>query len=59
MALLRFLSQLFLLVSIFAGTAAMVGLTILAMRFWPLLLTLTLALAIFYFATVRAPPPRY
>lgn len=53
MRLLRFLGQLFALVSIFAGTAAVVGLAVLAMRFWPLLLTLILALAIFHFATRR------
>lgn len=53
MRLLRFLGQLFVLFSIFAGTAAVVGLAVLAMRFWPLLLTLILALAIFHFATRR------
>lgn len=53
MGLLRFLSQLFVLFSIFAGTAAVVGLAVLAMRFWPVLLTLTLALVIFHFSTRR------
>ncbi len=53
MGLLRFLSQLFVLFSIFAGTAAVVGLTVLAMRFWSVLLTLIVALAIFHFATRR------
>lgn len=51
MGLLRFLGQLFALVCIFAGTAAVVGLAVLAMRFWPVLLTLIVALAIFHFAT--------
>ncbi|EPH0594313.1 hypothetical protein [Pseudomonas aeruginosa] len=59
MQLLRFLGQLFVLISIFAGTAAMVGLAILAVRFWPLLLTLILALVIFHFAAGRAQPTRY
>ncbi len=53
MRLLRFLGQLFALVSIFAGTAAVVGLAVLAMRFWPMLLTLIVALTIFHFATRR------
>ncbi|WP_236225665.1 hypothetical protein [Pseudomonas pseudonitroreducens] len=53
MKLLRFLGLLFVLFSIFAGTAAVVGLAVLAMRFWPLLLTLILALAIFHLATRR------
>lgn len=53
MRLLRFLGQLFVLLSIFAGTAAVVGLAVLAMRFWPVLLTLIVALAIFHFATQR------
>lgn len=51
MGLLRFLSQLFVLFSIFAGTAAVVGLVVLAMRFWP---TLIVALAIFHFAIRRS-----
>ncbi|HCE9893665.1 TPA: hypothetical protein SL473_000363 [Pseudomonas aeruginosa] len=54
MTLLRFLGLLFLLVSIFAGAAAVVGLAVLAMRFWPMLLTLILALVIFHFVTRRA-----
>lgn len=53
MRLLRFLGQLFVLLSIFAGTAAVVGFAVLATRFWPVLLTLTLALIIFHFATRR------
>lgn len=53
MGLMRFLGLLFVLFGIFAGTAAVVGLAVLAMRFWPLLLTLILALAIFHFATRR------
>lgn len=58
MRLLRFLGQLFVLLSIFAGTAAVVGLAVLAMRFWPLLLTLIVALAIFQFATRRGSSTR-
>ncbi|TLX70101.1 hypothetical protein FAS41_29085 [Pseudomonas nicosulfuronedens] len=58
MTLLRFLGLLFLLVSIFAGTAAVVALTVIAMRFWPLSLTLILALAIFHFAIQQSPRRR-
>lgn len=54
MGLLRFLGLLFVLFSIFAGTAAVVGLAVLAMRFWPVLLTLIVALAIFHFAIRRS-----
>lgn len=47
MGLLRFLGLLFVLVSIFAGTAAVVALLLLALRFWPLLLVIVLALLLF------------
>ncbi len=54
MGLLRFLRLLFVLVSIFAGTTAVVALVILAARFWPLMLVIVLTLAIFHFASRRA-----
>jgi hypothetical protein len=44
MNLLRFLGLLFALISLFAGTAAVVTVVILALRFWPLLLVIVLAL---------------
>lgn len=44
MNLLRFLGLLFALISLFAGTAAVVTVAILALRFWPLLLVIVLAL---------------
>ncbi|HEC1605871.1 hypothetical protein [Pseudomonas aeruginosa] len=53
MGLLRFLGLLFVLVSIFAGTAAMVAVLILAVRFWPLLLVIVLALVIFQYTIGR------
>ncbi|HBP5481042.1 hypothetical protein IPC600_32005 [Pseudomonas aeruginosa] len=53
MGLLRFLGLLFVFFSIFAGTAAVVGLAVLAMRLWPLLPTLIVALAIFHFSIRR------
>lgn len=59
MRLLRFLGQLFALVSIFAGTAAVVGLAVLAIRFWPVLLTLILTFAIFHFVARLASSCRH
>jgi len=53
MDLLRFLGLLFTLVSILAGSAAVIALTILAIRFWPFLLTIILALATFHVAAQR------
>jgi len=47
MNLLRFLGLLFALISLFAGTAAVVSLLVLALRFWPLLLVIVLALLLF------------
>ncbi|MBB4865924.1 hypothetical protein HNP46_004825 [Pseudomonas nitritireducens] len=47
MNLLRFLGWLFVLVSIFAGTAAVVTIAVLALRYWPLLLIIVLALLLF------------
>ncbi|MFV3335180.1 hypothetical protein ACNFIA_30030 [Pseudomonas sp. NY15437] len=54
MDLLRFLALLFVLVSIFAGTAAVVAVLILAVRFWPLMLIIVLTLAVFQLASRRA-----
>ncbi|HBP6280106.1 TPA: hypothetical protein SMS45_000365 [Pseudomonas aeruginosa] len=47
MILLRFLGLLFVLVCLFSGSAAVVVLAILALRFWPLLLVIVLALLLF------------
>ncbi|MGU1385336.1 hypothetical protein ACSEQ0_24360 [Pseudomonas aeruginosa] len=47
MILLRFLGLLFVLVCLFAGTAAVVALAVLALRFWPLLVVIVLALLLF------------
>ncbi len=54
MGLLRFLGLLFLLISIFAGTAVIVALVILAARYWPLMLVILLTLVIFQLASRRA-----
>ncbi|WPD44491.1 hypothetical protein SD209_32190 [Pseudomonas aeruginosa] len=48
MNLLRFLGLLFALISLFAGTAAVVSLLVLALRFWPLLVTIVLTLLLFH-----------
>ncbi|MEN1710960.1 hypothetical protein [Pseudomonas aeruginosa] len=53
MDLVRFLGLLFALVSIVAGTAAMVAVVLLAVRFWPLLLVIVLAFVIFQYAIGR------
>ena len=58
MDLLRFLAQLFVLVSIFAGTAAIVAVLILAVRFWPLMLIIVLTLAVFQLGSRRAHSTR-
>ncbi|WP_315809332.1 hypothetical protein [Pseudomonas sp. C9-3] len=50
MGLMRFLGLLFVLVSIFAGCAAVVALVILAVRFWPLMLVMVTTLAVFQLA---------
>lgn len=47
MILLRFLGLLFVLVCLFSGSAAVVVLAILVLRFWPLLLVIVLALLLF------------
>ncbi|HFH3443540.1 hypothetical protein [Pseudomonas aeruginosa] len=47
MTLLKFLGLLFVLVCLFAGTAAVVALAVLALRFWPLLLVIVLVLLLF------------
>lgn len=47
MILLRFLSLLFVLVCLFAGSAAVVVLGVLVLRFWPLLVVIVLALLLF------------
>ncbi|RQB76054.1 hypothetical protein [Pseudomonas aeruginosa] len=47
MILLKFLSLLFVLVCLFSGSAAVVVLAVLALRFWPLLLVIVLALLLF------------
>ncbi|WP_425317849.1 hypothetical protein [Pseudomonas nitroreducens] len=57
MGLLRFLGLLFLLISIFAGTPAIVALVILAARYWPLMLVILLTLVIFQLASRRAHSP--
>ncbi|NMZ76649.1 hypothetical protein HBO32_26375 [Pseudomonas nitroreducens] len=49
MGLMRFLGLLFVLISIFAGSAAVVALVILAVRFWPLMLVIVLTLVLFQF----------
>lgn len=49
MGLMRFFGLLFVLVSIFAGSAAVVALVILAVRFWPLMLVIVLTLVLFQF----------
>ncbi|TGB25614.1 hypothetical protein ECC04_002490 [Pseudomonas aeruginosa] len=46
MGLLKFLGLLFMLVSIFAGSAAVVALMILAVRYWPLMLVIVMTLAV-------------
>lgn len=58
MGLLRFLGLLFVLVSLFAGTAAVVALLLLALRFWPLLLVIVLALVLFQQELRRAEAPK-
>lgn len=47
MILLRFLGLLFVLVCLFAGSAAVVALAVLVLRFWPLLVVIVLALLLF------------
>ncbi|RCM97838.1 hypothetical protein PA17_01700 [Pseudomonas aeruginosa] len=47
--LLRFLGLLFVLVCLFVGTVAVVALAVLGLRFWPLLVTIVLALLLQYF----------
>ncbi len=54
MGLLKFLGLLFMLVSIFAGSAAAVALMILAVRYWPLMLVIVMTLVVFHFASKRA-----
>ncbi|HBP5169528.1 hypothetical protein [Pseudomonas aeruginosa] len=49
MGLMRFLGLLFVLISIFAGSAAVVALVIIAVRFWPLMLVIVLTLVLFQF----------
>lgn len=44
MTLLRFLGLIFPLVSLLAGSAALVALLVLTLRFWPLLMAIGLAL---------------
>ncbi|ALY44370.1 TPA: hypothetical protein ACNRRD_006491 [Pseudomonas aeruginosa] len=53
MGLLRFLGLLYVLLSIFAGSAAVVALGILAVRFWPLMLVIVTTLAVFQMASKR------
>ena len=59
MGLLRFLGLLYVLLSIFAGSAAVVALGILAVRFWPLMLVIVTTLAVFQMASkpLRASRP--
>lgn len=47
MILLRFLGLLFVLVCLFAGSAAVVALAVLVLRVWPLLVVIVLALLLF------------
>lgn len=47
MNLIRFLGLLFVFICILAGSAIVSGLLVLAIRFWPILLILALALAMF------------
>ncbi|MBD9574811.1 hypothetical protein IB260_05760 [Pseudomonas sp. PDM23] len=47
MILLRFLGLLFVLVCLFSGSVAVVALTVLMLRFWPLLVATVLALLLF------------
>ncbi|MFV3372481.1 hypothetical protein ACNFH5_30295 [Pseudomonas sp. NY15435] len=54
MDLLRFLGLLFVLISTFAGTAVVVALLILAVRYWPLMLVIVLTLAVFQMRSRRA-----
>ncbi|ENT8436026.1 TPA: hypothetical protein VDT85_006222 [Pseudomonas aeruginosa] len=58
MGLLKFLGLLFMLVSIFAGSAAAVALMVLAVRCWPLMLIIVMTLAVFHFASKRARASR-
>ncbi|MDU4256073.1 hypothetical protein [Pseudomonas sp.] len=53
MGLLRFLGLLFMLISIFAGSAAVVALGIVAVRFWPLMLVIVTTLTVFQMASKR------
>lgn len=54
MDLLRFLGLLFVLISTFVGTAVVVALLILAVRYWPLMLVIVLTLAVFQMRFRRA-----
>lgn len=47
MNLPRFMGFLFALISIFAGTSMVVALLVLAIRFWPLSLTVVITLLLF------------
>ncbi|ARH17934.1 hypothetical protein ABMZ67_23610 [Pseudomonas aeruginosa] len=58
MGLLKFLGLLFMLVSIFAGSAAVVALMILAVRYWPLMLVIVMTLAVFQLASKRTRAAR-
>ncbi len=58
MGMLRFLGLLFMLISIFAGSAAVVAMGIVAVRFWPLMLVILTTLAVFQLASKRVQVSR-